>query len=531
MEQNSLSWKKNRIKIFLVFFLCCILSVVASADDRIDQEGGLRKEQHASARKLKKNGGRSNVFTKNDDLVDVCHVKERKNQPQLRDMKVAQSKIDRHFTENPKDLMGSCEDNCVTICDLYPSSRFGKKNCDCLDPSSSSAVSAKSGKSKKIEDRFIEEAITMNVPPSKGIEEVDGYEVEYDVTFNRKGFVVPSSDTDIIKSVECSPGQAKIQFTEAIAEEKMAAMFPVMAVLAVNGKLFGIDCTFHTEPEPNSYTDDSGIAFLVIESAQVSDSTLEVTISGKAGTVEMMFDSQYMNYLFETGSGDRRRLAGTEKISLGLDKKYPQSGNAQIYVKGEMTATTSLSGVKFESSLYDEDDSFSPFLKYSARVSQKFQTSFSLGVSFKATLSRELGAVEYPLGLGISFPSGLASELRRLLKLEDDQELPTRVGLLLRVPLVVELAATAQLEGKGMAEVRGQYDLGGSSFGISGEGNPLDSLSWFPSVTDIKKIDAAGGSLSSPKFDGGKGIDGKVSVSATFELKLKPQVVFYIPCK
>ena len=148
-----------------------------------------------------------------------------------------------------------------------------------------------------IEDRFIEETFVASVPSVAGSEAFEEYDVDFNVTYNRNGFV-SLANTTVVDEVVCLPGQAKIRFSEVITPLKLPIMFPNSSVLIINGQLFGSECNFYLEPNRTSFNSSSleeNVGFMIIQSAHLGESALDVTIDGMIVTDNWCQPSYLLN--------------------------------------------------------------------------------------------------------------------------------------------------------------------------------------------------------------------------------------------
>ena len=375
-----------------------------------------------------------------------------------------------------------------------------------------------------------------SIPSEAGSEALGEYDVDFNVTYNRNGFVT-LANTTVVDEVVCLPGQAKIRFSDEILPQKLPYMFPNYSVLIINGQLFGSECNFYLEPNRtffNSSLQEENVGFMIIQSTHLGESALDVTIDGIAAPLDVVFDSQKMNYSLAQADdtiiqdGNSNRQLELVSATLPVEWKYPPESNTHLFLDAKITATATFSS-NWDATLYDKDGNLDPMMEYSLTVSKKLECSIDVGIKMEQELKIGKAITEFnfpiPGGVVIKYPSKVKPVLRKLLGLKSEEELPNRIGLGLTVPVSIGFSAKASIART--LGVKGNYNLGSSTMTISARGNPL--IGELTPSFRVLNNKSPYGSLSEPTIDGS--FSDKLTLSSTLSLDVKPQVIINIPCK
>lgn len=173
-----------------------------------------------------------------------------------------------------------------------------------------------------LEELFVRNSVIQDLVPIAGNEQVVAtggmaYQTTYDVAFRQAGVVSLASSKDLVKTVAClSTGSVQVKFERAPSPSWLSDMFPVDALLVIDGHLFG-DCSLRQEDNDNKEEGSVEDGFLVIEAVEVRARI--VSVKGTPVSFNYLFEHKALSY---QRSGNLRSRKAIE-VNESWSKVFP----------------------------------------------------------------------------------------------------------------------------------------------------------------------------------------------------------------
>lgn len=336
-----------------------------------------------------------------------------------------------------------------------------------------------------IEDRFTRESVinSKNLPRQEGLEVQDDYEVEYNVTYLKAGFVSLAAAYQIINNVTCSAGAIKIQFSNPLQQSALPSMFPIGSLLIVDGILYGINCTVKEEFSTDSLS-QSG--FLIIQGSRISEGGKTVTVNGIPASFMHIFQEQNMTY-HSVDTPDRRLVEGSAGAEGGGSISVPPISaqlSCKVRVMARFLELKSYWRLLDEGSFWWRFDPYIDFLyEFAYRIDMDLDAKFSFAEKLggSSTVDKEIDVgINFVIpGAGYALPTAVTGFLNKLLP--SHIKLVAQAGAIVEVPIALNAAWAAKVGLQfGLAS---SLSSGEKSVALGISGGPSNLVSRF----DVKK--------------------------------------------